>query len=256
MLSVVQIADLLTTVTWALMRVSGVILVAPILGAVFVPARLRIVIAVVLAVAMLPAIGPLPDIAPFSIAGFLVVARELAIGVAIGFTLKLIVEASVFAGQLVAMGMGLSFATVVDPQAGSVPLLGRLYIIVATLLLLATNAHLAMIAIVAESYTLLPIGPGGLAFGGARVLVDFASVMFVGALQLSLPAVISILMVNVAFGVISRAAPTLNLFAVGFPVTLLLGMIVLVLSIGSHGPVWERQFDAALAAIGRVLAGG
>lgn len=256
MLAVYQIADLLMTITWALIRVSGVVLLAPILGAVFVPVRLRILIAAVLAVAMLPIIPAMPAYSPFSLEGFAGIASELAIGLSIGFILKLVVEAAVFAGQVVSMGMGLSFATVVDPTAGSVPLLGRLYIIVATLLLLSADAHLALIAMLAESYTLLPLGEAGIAPADARDLVGFASVMFTGAMQLALPAVVAMLMVNVAFGVISRAAPTLNLFAVGFPITLMLGFVVMIVAVRSHGVIWEGLFTEALTMIGRLISGG
>ena len=255
MLTVLQLADTLLTTLWALLRVGGMVLIAPILGAVFVPLRVRVILTVVLGVAMLPVLGEVPDYPALSARGFMTIAQELVIGLALGFALKLVVEAAVFAGQVISMGMGLAFAMVVDPQAGSTPLLGRLYIIVATLLLLAANAHLALIALLAESYALLPIGQASLDPGSARELVNFASVMFTGAMQLALPAVIAILMVNVAFGVISRAAPTLNLFAVGFPITLMLGLLVMTVSIRSHGPVWESQFTAAIEMMARLIGG-
>lgn len=256
MLPLYNIADLLLAVTWALLRVSGMVLIAPIFGAVFAPMRVRVMIAVVIAVAMLPVIPELPQVSPLSVGGFLAIGRELLIGVAIGFMLKLVVEAATFAGQVVSTGMGLSFAVVVDPQAGNTPLLGRLYIITATLLLLAANAHLALIAAVAESYTLLPIGQSGLAASSALDLVRFGSVIFTGAMHLAMPAVIAILMVNVAFGVISRAAPTLNLFAVGFPVTLMVGFIVLTLSVRSQDVVWANLFEKALSQTALLLTGG
>ncbi len=256
MLPLYNIADLLLAVTWALLRVSGMVLIAPIFGAVFAPMRVRVMIAVVIAVAMLPVIPELPQVSPLSVGGFLAIGRELLIGMAIGFMLKLVVEAATFAGQVVSTGMGLSFAVVVDPQAGNTPLLGRLYIITATLLLLAANAHLALIAAVAESYTLLPIGQSGLAASSALDLVRFGSVIFTGAMHLAMPAVIAILMVNVAFGVISRAAPTLNLFAVGFPVTLMLGFIVLTLSVRSQDVVWAKLFEQALSQTALLLTGG
>lgn len=256
MLAVYDIADLLLAVTWALLRVGGVVLIAPILGAVFVPMRLRILIAAVLAVAMLPAMGQAPTEHPLSPLGVLAVARELLIGVAIGFVFKLVMEAATFAGQVVSTGMGLSFAMVVDPQAGNTPLLGRLYIITATLLLLASNAHLTLIAALGQSYSILPVGQAGLASTDAMALAGFGSVIFVGAMHLALPAVIAILMVNVAFGVVSRAAPTLNLFAVGFPVTLMLGLVILTLSARTHAVIWERLFDDAMSMTGRLLTGG
>jgi flagellar biosynthetic protein FliR len=145
---------------------------------------------------------------------------------------------------------------VVDPQNGGMPLLGRFYIILASLILLATNAHLALIALLAGSYELLPLGSAAVSAPGARALVEFGGLMFAGALQLALPAVVAILMVNVAFGVISRAAPTLNLFAVGFPITILMGLLVLVLSVRGQAPVWEFQVGEAFSFMNRLLGGG
>lgn len=256
MLTVLQIADTLLATMWTMLRVSGVVLIAPLLGAVFIPARVRIVIGLVLAVAMLPVVGELPTYSPLSALGLYAIAQELIIGIAIGFILKLAVEAAVFAGQVISIGMGLSFATVVDPQQGGTPLLGRFYIIIATLLLLSVNAHLALIQIAADSFSLVPIGSGGISAVEARQVVDFASLMFVGAMQLALPAVVAILMVNVSFGVISRAAPTLNLFAVGFPITLMTGFVVMIMATRNHAAVWDAQFTAAFAAIGQLFGGG
>lgn len=256
MLTVLQIADTLLTTIWTMLRISGVVLIAPLLGAVFVPARVRVLIGLVLAIAMLPVVGDVPTFSPLSGLGLFTIAQELIIGISIGFILKLAVEAAVFAGQVISMGMGLSFATVVDPQRGGTPLLGRFYIIIATLLLLTANAHLALIQIVADSYSLVPVGSAGITALEARQIVDFAALMFVGAMQLALPAVVAILMVNVSFGVISRAAPTLNLFAVGFPITLMTGFVVMILATRSQGVVWDAQFAAAFAAIGQLFGGG
>jgi flagellar biosynthetic protein FliR len=255
-LTLVTLSDTLLAIMWSALRVGGMVMVAPILGAMFVPGRVRVLLTMVLAVVMLPLAGPLPAVAPISIEGFLAVAQEIALGLAIGFVLKMAVEAAVIAGQLVSSGMGLSFAMVVDPQAGGIPLLGRFYLIVASLLLLAANAHLQLIAIVAESYRIIPLASGGIAPDDARAIADFAALMFAGALRLSLPAVAAMLMVNVAFGVVSRAAPTLNLFAVGFPVTLLMGFLIILVDINAHGPIWERQLTEALAMINRLVAGG
>jgi len=256
MFSVLQIADSINAPMWASMRVIGLVLIAPVLGAVFAPARVRVLIAVVLSVAMLPAVQSIPEYSPLSAIGILTVLQEIVLGLAIGFALTLAVEAAVFAGQMISTGMGLSFATVVDPQMGNIPLLGRLYVIVATLLLLAMDAHLALIDIVAQSYALIPIGSGGIDAGAARYLVDFAQVLFTGAMQLALPSVVAILMVNIAFGVISRAAPTLNLFAVGFPISMLMGFVVLTFAVRGNAPIWTSQFEQALTAIGQLLGGG
>jgi flagellar biosynthetic protein FliR len=255
MITALELADGVLALLWALLRTGGMVMMAPLLGAIYIPNRIRILLAMVLAFALLPAAGPAPDLEPVSPAGVIAIARELAIGLTIGFVLKLATEAALLAGQLVSTGMGLSFATVVDPQNGGMPLLGRFYVIIASLLLLATNAHLSLIALLAQSYAVAPVGAATLAAPEARLVVDFAGLMFAGALQLSLPAVVAILMVNVAFGVISRAAPTLNLFAVGFPITILLGLVILVVTLRTQGPVWDELIGAAFGLIGRLFGG-
>lgn len=256
MLTLTAITETLFNILWASIRVSGVIMIAPILGAMFVPHQLRVLLTGALAVAMLPVIGAVPAFSPLSLPGLLTIAHELAIGIAIGFTLKLAIEAAVLAGQLVSTGTGLSFAMVVDPQAGGIPLLGRFYLIIATLLMLVFNAHLELIEVLARSFTLLPIGANSLQAADARQVVDFAGLMFSGALKLALPSVAAILMVNVAFGVISRAAPTLNLFAVGFPITLLMGFLIMLLTIDSHGAIWKAQFAEVFIFLDHLLGGG
>lgn len=253
MYTTTQIADALFALVWTTLRVGGVVMLAPLLGAMFVPRRMRLAIALVLSLAIMPLAKAPTHLDPLSNAGLLAIVDELIVGFAIGFVLRLATEAALLAGQLISTGMGLSFATVVDPQNGGMPLLGRFYIVVSSLLLLATNAHLSLIALLAQSYSVVPIGSGGISPAAARVVVDFAGVMFAGAVQLALPSVVAILMVNVAFGVISRAAPTLNLFAVGFPITILLGLFVLVLSIRTQGPVWEAQMNEAFTLLTRVL---
>ncbi len=249
----VQLADALFALVWTTLRVGGVVMLAPLLGAVFVPRRMRLAIALVLSLALMASAKAPTTLDPLSSAGLLAIVEELIVGLAIGFVLRLATEAALLAGQLISTGMGLSFATVVDPQNGGMPLLGRFYIVVSSLLLLATNAHLSLIALLAQSYVVVPIGSGGISPDDARIVVEFAGIMFAGAVQLALPSVVAILMVNVAFGVISRAAPTLNLFAVGFPITIMLGLFVLVLSIRTQGPVWESQMGEAFTLLTQVL---
>ena len=255
MLTLAAITSMLFNVLWAALRVAGVIMIAPLLGAMFVPNHLRILLIFALAVAMLPAIGAVPSVSPLSLQGLLTIVRELAIGIALGFALKLAMEAAVLAGQLVSSGTGLSFAQVVDPQAGGIPLLGRFYLVIATLLMLVFNAHLQLIEVLARSFTLLPIGADSLQAAQARQLVEFAGLMFSGALKLALPSVVAILMVNIAFGVISRAAPTLNLFAVGIPFTLLMGFLIMLLTMDSHGAIWRAQFAETFVFLDRLLGG-
>jgi len=256
MATLAELVDLMMSVMWGMLRVTGLALIAPVLGSLMVPVRFRVLIGVALAVAMLPSLGSLPEYSPLSVLGLFTIAREIAIGMSIGFVLRLAVDAALIAGQIVSMGMGLAFATVVDPNSGGVPLLGRFYVVIATLLLLATNAHLMLIEVLATSYSIMPIGTTGFGLPGVAAIAGFGAVMFAGAIHLALPAVIAILMVNIAFGVISRAAPTLNLFAVGFPVAIMMGFIVLVLSVTSQGVFWEGQTGAAFSLLTQLLEAG
>ncbi len=253
MVTLTELVDLLMTLLWGMLRVTGVALIAPVLGSTMVPVRIRVAIGVALAVAMLPMLGELPQYSPLSALGLFTIAREIGIGMAMGFVLRLAVDAALIAGQVVSMGMGLAFATVVDPNSGGVPLLGRFYVVIATLLLLATNAHLMLVEVLANSYGFMPIGSAGFGLPGVAAVAGFGSVMFAGAISLALPSVIAILMVNIAFGVISRAAPTLNLFAVGFPVAILMGFVVLVLSVSNHGVFWQGQTGQAFAVLDQLL---
>jgi flagellar biosynthesis protein FliR len=212
-------------------RIGACLMVAPVFGARFVPARTRIILAVALTALVVPLI-PAPAIAPFSPQGFVAVFQQLLIGVAFGFALQVVFDALALAGQLLANSMGLSFAFNVDPLRGSsTPALGQLYVILATLTFLALGGHLALIEMLVASLYTLPIGVTGLGQEGLWALILWGGTLFSGAISIALPGVTALLIVNLAFGVVSRAAPSLNLFAVGFPVSLVVGLLVVLAGI-------------------------
>jgi len=213
-------------------RISSCLMVAPLFGARFVPARSRLVLSAALTALVIPMIDA-PAVAPFSGAGFVVVAQQLLIGVAMGFALQVVFDALGLAGQLLANSMGLSFAFNVDPLRGSsTAALGQLYIILATLTFLALGGHLALIELLVGSLHTLPVGTDGLGQEGLWSLVNWGSTLFSGAIMIALPGVTALLIVNLAFGVVSRAAPSLNLFAVGFPISLVVGLVVVMAGFG------------------------
>jgi flagellar biosynthetic protein FliR len=255
MTPLLEIDQTMLAALWPLLRVSGVVLVAPVLSSAYVPIRIRALIAVVLTFVVSPFAGDPPAVAALSPSFILIVLRELAIGFSIGFLLRLVIEVAIVGGQILATSMGLHFATVIDPHQGGTPTLSQFYVIVATLLLLATNTHLALIDILARSFELLPIASASFGAEQAWLTLEFGGRMFAGGLQLALPSVAAILMVNVAFGVVSRAAPTLNLFAVGFPVAMFVGFLVMVLSIEALYPIWSSAVADTLSRM-LMLAGG
>jgi len=236
-------------------RIGACLMVAPMFGARFVPARSRVVLAAAITALVIPLV-PAPAIAPFSAQGFVVVAQQLLIGVAMGFALQVIFDSLGLAGQLLANSMGLSFAFNVDPLRGSsTAALGQLYIILATLTFLALGGHLALLEVLVNGFTTLPVGTAGLGREGLWSMILWGGQLFSGAISIALPGVTAMLIVNLAFGVISRAAPTLNLFAVGFPISLVIGLLVVLAGIG---PLQEGV--AQLIAQGldflRLLVGG
>ncbi|MCE5231824.1 MAG: flagellar biosynthetic protein FliR [Mizugakiibacter sp.] len=256
----IELADLVAwaeRVAWPLGRVGGLMLTAPALGGRNIPARVRVAFALLLALLIAPTL-PAPAQAPsaFAPAGMATMAQQVLIGAAIGFVLRLVLEAVAFGGQIVALTMGLSYGEVVDPQSGtSMPMLSQFYLLLATLLFLAMDGHLRLIALLADSFRTLPVGS---AFGAdaLHALVAWGAQLFEGALTVALPAVAALLVVNMGFGVMSRAAPSLNLFAVGFPVTLSLGFVVVWLSLGGLQSAVASLTDAGFALLRGLLAAG
>ena len=213
-------------------RIGACLMVAPMFGARFVPVRMRVLLAVALTALVAP-LTPSTGIAPFSPQGFVVVVQQLLIGVALGFAMQVVFDALGLAGQLLANSMGLSFAFNVDPLRGSsTAALGQLYIILATLTFLALGGHLALLEVLVQGFTTMPIGTEGLGREGLWNLVLWGGQLFAGAIAIALPGVTALLIVNLAFGVVSRAAPSLNLFAVGFPISLVVGLLVVLAGIG------------------------
>lgn len=250
-----QILDAVALGMWPFVRITGLCMVAPVIGGRLVPVRVRILFAAVLTLIVVPLVDtPTPQM--LGLGAAIVAVREVAVGLAMGFAIQMVFDALVIGGQTIAMSMGLGFATMVDPQRGSMPVLSHFYVLIGTLMFLALNAHLALVGVLVESFRLLPPGAEGLAAERAWDLVSFGSRMFSGAMQMALPAVASLLVVNLAFGVMSRAAPNLNLFAVGFPVTMLLGFIILAASVGNIAPVLEALLDDALSLAASLTSGG
>ncbi|RMG29719.1 MAG: flagellar biosynthetic protein FliR, partial [Gammaproteobacteria bacterium] len=171
--------------------------------------------------------------------------------------LQVVFSALVMAGQLVGMTMGLGFATLVDPQNGiQVPVVSRYYVTLASLLFLALDGHLALFSLVAESFRTLPVAPIGLHADDLRRLALWGGELFAGGVLVGLPVVVALLLANLVFGVITRAAPQLNIFAVGFPATLALGFAVILFALPGFHPEFARLLGRAFAFLGSLTGSG
>ena len=239
---------------WPFFRISGLVMVAPVFGARLVPMRVRLALSLALTMAIAPGLPP-TSVSSSLVLNGLLIAHEILVGVAIGFGVQMIFDALVIGGQTIAMSMGLGFAMMVDPQRGvSVPVVSQFFVIVGILVFLALGGHLALIRLLADSFEVLPVGRF-LDASSLWTVLGWGTQLFAGAVRIALPAVAGLLVVNIAFGVMSRAAPTLNLFAVGFPVTLLLGFLILLLNIGSFPALFAELLENALEAAAAMLRG-
>lgn len=245
-----QAFGMIGSILWTMLRIGAMLMAMPLIGTRAVPSRVRVVLAGALAVALSPLLPAVPEWTGFDAATVLSIARELAIGVSIGFLLRLVFEAGAMAGELVAQGTGLAFAQMSDPlRGGSSGVIGQWFYLLFGLLFFSTNGHLALISLLMDSYKAVPIGaslPDIDAFLSAAP--TFALQVFRGALGLALPLTVAMLAINLAFGVLARAAPALNPIQLGLPVALLLGLFLLTVLAGEMGPPVQRLFDAAFQA--------
>jgi flagellar biosynthesis protein FliR len=214
---------------WPMLRVGGFVLAAPLASETVIPGRIKIVMSLSLAFLMAPLVQIPAALSIVSGAGVLAAVQELLIGVAIGMVVQLTFEALTFAGQTISMTMGLGFATLVDPQRGAnTTVLGQMFMILGMLTYLAINGHLVLLGALAESFQTLPVGVAHVDKNFLLSLVSWGARVFESGMLIALPAVIALVIVNLALGVVTRAAPQLNLFGIGFTITLLCGFFVLI----------------------------
>lgn len=226
-----------------LVRVSSMIMVMAGLGAKSVPARIKMALSVVVTFAVLPALPQSQFTDLFSFAMIWVVIQEMIIGVAIGFASLLLLNTFIVAGQILAMQTGLGFASVVDPANGlSVPAVGQFYLILSTLLFFIFHGHLMMIQMVVYSFETLPVGQFNWAVDNYWQIVNWGGWMFTTALALSLAPLTAMLVINLSFGIMTRAAPQMNIFSVGFAFTLVAGLVIIWATLGNFIVQYEFQW--------------
>lgn len=216
---------------WPLTRVLGVIAAAPILSQNAIPVRVKLGYGIVLTLIIMPTLPPLPQFEIFSFQGLLILVQQLIIGLAIGFSMRLVFSAVELAGQLIGTTMGLGFATFYDPQSqGQSVALSQFLVLLAMLIFLSLDGHLMIVAAVANSFISMPISVGGGSISPMKIAM-WGEMIFSAGLLLALPAVAALLITNMALGILTRTAPQLNLFGIGFPITLGMGFVVLALAL-------------------------
>ena len=250
-------AELLNRVAafiWPLIRIGALFIAAPLFSIHGVPTRVRLVVSVAVTLVVMPLLPPLPTVEFWSYQALMITGQQVLIGVLSGFIVQLVFGAVVFAGQGIAFSMGLGFAAMVDPQNGQqVPVVAQFYIITTTLIFLMVDGHLVLIKMVLDSFTTLPIAVDSLDKADLWSVIAWSSRLFAGGLLLALPVIASLLLVNISFGVATRAAPQLNIFSVGFPVTLLLGLLLLWITLPNILDQFNGILLDAYELIGQML---
>lgn len=234
-----------------LVRPGLVIAVAPVFGGTWAPALIKLGLTVLLA-AMCMAVVPVPAAGePVGLA--LVLTREAVIGLALGFGVRVLVAGAEFAGHLAGFQLGFAYPSVVDPQSGvRNNILSSIYGLTALMVFLAIEAHHDVLRALVASYEALPIGVGGVDEGLGRLVAQLLGVVLVLGVRLAAPVVIVLLIVELALGLASRAAPMLNLMAQGFPVRLLVGLLALAAMVRVIPPVVKRATPSVLELAARV----
>ena len=237
-------------------RILAWLAIDPLLGNRTVPNSVRLGLAVALAVVVAPTLPPPPQIALVSGDGLLILLQQIAIGLALGFSLRIVLAAVEIAGQFMALQMGLSMASLYDPINGAqTPVLAQFMTIASVLALFAMNGHHQVIAALWQSFHDIPVALAASSSQGFIVLVGWAATIFKTGLHIALPITAALLAANLAIGMMTRAAPQLNIFAVGFPITISAGFLVLYFTMAFLPPYLERFWGQAVAMAGTAMRG-
>ncbi len=245
-----QVLAWITPLLWPFLRALALFTALPVLGTRTVPTRVRIGLAAFIAMAAQPSLPEMPVLPLDSPLAALLVIQQVLIGVAIGFAVRVVFAAVEFGGELIGLQMGLNFAGFFDPvSAGTATATSRLFGTTVAWLFIVINGHLLMIAALVQSFEAFPVGPEPLAFVGQMLPHRWGAIIFSTGLWIALPMITLLLFVNLVLGAISRVAPQINVFAIGFPVTLGVGLLGVLLTL----PAMQQPFTVALEQMLQML---
>ena len=230
-----------------LSRISALIMAMIGLGSRTIPTRVKLFLCISLTIAVMPAIPPSNVPTLFSFQTFLLVAEQTLIGVMIGFMTLMVLNTFTLAGQIIAMQTGLGFASLVDPASGmNVPAVGQFFLILSTLLFWSMDGHLVFLQFCITSFYTIPIPSQGFDVIKFKELVEWGGWMFATALSLAIAPLTAMLLINFSFGIMTRAAPQLNIFSIGFPITMCAGLLIMWLTMGNFFMHFEIQWQHAI----------
>ena len=245
-----QLDSWIAAYAFPLVRILGFAASTPIWGASILPRRVRLLLGLAITIAVAPTLPTMPTVAPGSLAGLWIMTIQLLLGLAMGFAAKVVFSAIDLAGEFIGAQMGLGFATFYDPNnASQSPVITEFINLLALLLFLSLNGHLLFIAALAESFQLIPVSAQLFSHSSWLNLVNLAGQIFSLELLLSLPVLVALLITNFALAILTRAAPQLNIFSLGFPLTLLGGFIAMMICMNYLASPLQTLFEIALNAM-------
>lgn len=254
-LSAAQLDLWMAAFLFPLARVLGLVAASPLFNNRAFPARIRLGLGAAMTVALIPALPP-SGLTVGSWAGMLALVQQMLIGIALGFSMRIVFTAIDLAGELIGLQMGLGFAMFYDPDnAAQSPVIAEFLGLLAMLIFLSINGHLMMLAVLGNSFEWWPVGADLFPANGWAAIARWGGTVFSAGVMLALPVIAALLVVNIALAVLTRAAPALNLFAIGFPVTLIAGFVMLLLSLPFMAPSLERLFDYGLRTLAQLAMG-
>ena len=212
--------------------------------------RVRLMLGLAITIAVTPALPAMPPVEAASGIGLLILAQQLLIGFAMGFALRLVFSAIDMAETLISNQAGLSFATAYDPQNTSqTPVISEFIGFLALLVFLSINGHLMVITTLIQSFTAIPVGLGAVKPASWQNIAAAGSVIFSSGVFLALPILVTLMITNVALGILGRVAPQLNLIAIGFPVTIVMGFAALLASLNYLSAPFQQLFEYGLQSM-------
>lgn len=241
---------------WPFFRILGLVGAAPLLSESSIPKRVKLGLAALVTVAVAPGLPPMPELPTASFAGLWIAIQQVVIGIAMGLVMRIVFAAVQTAGEFIGLQMGLSFASFFDPSTGAnTAVLSRLMNIIAMLVFLALNGHLLMLSGLIRSFDVLPIAMGSMDVNGWGVLFEWSSEVMVSGMLLALPVIIVLLTINLALGILNRTAQQLSVFAVGFPISLMTGLLLLTVVLPQTAPFLSSFFDQAYGTMAKLAHG-
>tara|TARA_R110002012_G_scaffold68798_4_gene178569 strand:- start:177 stop:968 length:792 start_codon:yes stop_codon:yes gene_type:complete len=243
-----QLQAWLVAFLWPFVRITAFMAVSPLWGHSSIPNQAKIGLAALVTIAIAPILPPMPNIAIMSWAAIGIMIEQILIGLAIGLVMHIVFAVVQAAGDFIGLQMGLAFASFFDTSSGTnIMVLSRILYMITLLMFLAMNGHLMVMETLIMSFQTLPIGIGTFNPGAFDLLARYAGTIFASGMLLALPVVASLLTINLALGILNRSAPQLTVFNIGFPTSLLVGLILMMVLMTDMSSFLERLFSQGLA---------